>query len=375
MLLVDDDPAILEGVADLLEVYGYTVRTATDGRSALDAMQQYRPDLVISDIMMPEMDGYKFFEAVRSNPAWTSIPFIFLTARGQSMDIRRGQSLGADAYLIKPFEPEDLIIAVDARLRRVSDIRVAAEAEVERMKQQIITIFSHELRTPLTYIYGYVNLLRDQHDVLDKQTMDEMIEGLYRGAERMVKLVEDLMLLVRIDSGVIEMEIALRQSTERVKTIVENVERELRPRAEERSIKLVSDVKDGVADYCVSLYLEDVLNRIVDNAIKFCRTGEGEVSIAIHEADGKLVTAVKDNGIGITPANQELIFERFQQVNRDTMEQQGIGLGLTLARSLTRLHGGDIVVESSPGAGSTFTITLPSGDLAAAGDGGCSLAS
>ena len=115
ILLVDDNPAILEGVADLLELQGYQVLTASSGNQAVTQMQSKKPDLVISDIMMPGMDGYEFYKVVRSNPEWVPIPFIFLTARGQQRDIRRGNSLGADAYLTKPFEPDDLISARSAR--------------------------------------------------------------------------------------------------------------------------------------------------------------------------------------------------------------------------------------------------------------------
>ncbi len=365
ILLVDDDPAILEGVADLLELHGFEVMTARDGRAALSAMQHKVPDLVISDIMMPDMDGYAFFEAVRSNSAWTAIPFIFLTARGQQIDVRRGQILGADAYLIKPFEPEDLLVTVEGRLKRVRDIHSAAQADIDRLKSQLITVFSHELRTPLTYVYGYINLLREQFDMLDRESIMEMLDGIYRGAERLVHLVEDLMLMVRIDSGVVEMEIALGQSMGRVGTIVEKVLGDFQPAAEARNVQIEVDVPDEVAACCASLYLEDALSRLVDNAIKFCRQDHGCVVIRGAEQDGQIMLSVQDNGIGITPAFRELIFERFEQLDRDVLEQQGIGLGLTLARRLVRLHGGDILVESEPGQGSTFTIVLPLNGVAA----------
>ncbi len=359
ILLVDDDPSILEGVADLLSLYGYRVVTATDGYTGLEAMSHTLPDLVISDITMPNMDGYAFFEAVRSNGAWTTIPFIFLTARGQQNDIRRGHSLGADAYLVKPFEPEDLLIAVQGRLSRVRDIQLAAQSETERMKQQLITTFSHELRTPLTYIYGYINLLLDQLETLDPETLREMLVGVFQGAERLVHLVEDLMLLVRIDSGVVEMEVALRQSTERIAVIVDEVLHAYHAAAEARQVQINVSVSEEVGEYCASTYLQDVLSRLVDNAVKFCRQGEGRVVIEGARNDGHLVIAVHDNGIGIAPAHQGLIFERFQQLDRDVLEQQGIGLGLTLARALVQLQGGEIAVESAPGRGSVFTVILP----------------
>src|SRR5687767_11908185 len=210
ILLVDDDPGILESVSDLLRLTGYKVITALNGALALPLMEQYQPDIIISDIMMPVMNGYELFEAVRSNPVWTAIPFIFLTAQGQRKDVAFGQRLGADAYVTKPFEPVDLLLAIENRLMRVRQLTSITEADLARMKQEIITLFSHELRTPLTYIVGYVTLLED-HRSSDPESIDDMVDGVKRGADRLVSLVEDLMLMVRIDGGVVAAEILQRR--------------------------------------------------------------------------------------------------------------------------------------------------------------------
>jgi two-component system sensor histidine kinase/response regulator len=359
ILLVDDDPAILEGVVDLLQLYGYNLLTASDGKLALEVMQDYTPDLVISDIMMPEMDGYEFYEAVRSRPEWVPIPFIFLTARGQQVDIRRGQSLGADAYLVKPFEPEDLLIAIDARLRRARAIQAVTQADVDQMKQQLITIFSHELRTPLTYIYGYVNLLQDGRNELDSDTVDEMLEGVRLGAERLVKLVEDLMLMVRIDSGVVQIEIDQRSEPVELSGVVTTVLDKYQHLAAKNRVVIKTDIAPGLVISGVRAYVGEVLMRLVENAIKFANPGDGEVVITGAVQDETVAVAVADNGIGISPSNQKDIFERFVQLNRDLLEQQGIGLGLPIARSLMELHGGEITLESQVGKGSVFTLLFP----------------
>jgi signal transduction histidine kinase len=369
ILLVDDDPAILEGVADFLRLYGYHVITAVNGYDGLRKMQSRTPELVISDIMMPEMNGYEFYEAVRSNPAWVPIPFIFLTARGQQTDVRRGHDLGADAYLTKPFEPEDLITAVGGRLRRMRDIRSATTSDVEQMKRQLITIFSHELRTPLTYIYGYVNLLLDQHGELAPDATFEMLEGVRKGAERLLRLVDDLMLMVRIDSGVVEMEISLEQIKMSMVEIVTSVVRDYEARAAARGVRLFTMISPELEPLCMSYYLRDALGRLVDNAIKFSKRDRGHVLVSVDHQDSLIRLSVRDDGIGIEPSQIGTIFELFKQVNRDVMEQQGTGLGLTLAMSLVRLQGGDILVESVPGQGSQFTIQLPA-DRYMPGSGG-----
>lgn len=359
VLLVDDDPAILEGVVDLLEFYGYEVLTAGDGQSALDLMGQRTPDLVISDIMMPEMDGFQFYEEVRKNPYWVAIPFIFLTARGQPVDVRRGQSMGADAYLIKPFEPEDLIIAIQARLKRVREIQAATQAHVEGMKQQLMNVFSHELRTPLTYIYGYVSLLQEGHTRLNPQMVDRMLDGVRKGADRLVNLVEDLILLVRIDSGVLKGELDERKAATDMGRVVGDAAESLALRAVERQINLDVQLQNGLQVSGIDLYLVDVFKRLIDNAIKFTPKQGGAITIRSGQDGDHAWVTVQDQGVGISRDDQKRIFERFVQINRAEQEQQGIGLGLSLARELTALHGGRIEVSSEPGQGSTFTVWLP----------------
>jgi signal transduction histidine kinase len=359
ILLVDDDIAILEGVTDLLELSGYHVIPARSGRDALNAMREQVPDLVISDIAMPDMDGYEFFRAVRSNPAWTPIPFIFLTARSQPADVRLGSNLGADAYVTKPFAPDDLLAVVENRLRRVRDIESQVRADVERMKQQLIMVFSHELRTPLTYIYGYVDMLQEQLDELDHETILSMLSGMRRGAERLTRLVEDLMLTVRIDSGVVGTEITLRREPSRLLSIVSDVVGRQQPAAAASGVLIETAVPLELQVDCVPFYLHDAVARLVDNAVKFSKQGGGRVRISAEQRDGEVQLVVSDEGIGIDPRHLPAIFERFSQANREVIEQQGVGLGLTIARDLVRLHGGRITVESEPGVGSTFTIHLP----------------
>ncbi len=361
ILLVDDDPGILEGVADLLALSKYNVLTATDGHVGLRIMQETTPDLIISDIMMPNMDGYQFFEAVRSRPEWVPIPFIFLTARGQRSDINLGTTLGADYYLVKPFEPEDLMAAIAGRLYRVQTIETALRSDIDNIKQQLITIFSHELRTPLTYIYGYVNLLKEQYGTLDEATVQEMLEGIQKGANRLVGLVEDLMLMVRLDSGVVEMEITLRSEPVTLSHILSGITSNLTSLLERHHATLIIDVPSEVRIMCIMEYIQIALNRIVNNGIKFSDRANGRVYITAdyHDDDGMLHITVTDNGIGISADQKDLIFERFQQADRKVLEQQGVGLGLAIAHELVTLHNGRITLESTPGAGASFTMILP----------------
>ncbi|MCJ7567156.1 MAG: response regulator, partial [Anaerolineales bacterium] len=159
ILVVEDDMALLEGIRELLELSEYKVLTATNGQEALEVLEKKHPDLIVSDIMMPEMDGYQFHEKVREQPELSAIPFIFLTARGEKADIRRGKELGADDYITKPFDDEDLLVAVRAKLSRWDNLRQQRDEEVADLKSKILLTLSHEFRTPLTYIINYSDLL------------------------------------------------------------------------------------------------------------------------------------------------------------------------------------------------------------------------
>src|SRR5574341_664767 len=334
VLVVDDDESILTSVADVLRLGGYQLLMAQSGLKALQVLRYHTPDLIVSDITMPDMDGYEFYQAVRSNPDWTTIPFIFLSARGQPKDIRHGYQLGADHYLTKPIDPEDLLVAVEMRLKRTADIQAAARGEVERTKQQLLTVMGHELRTPLNWVYGYVSLLQEGHQVMTDEVVDRMLHSTRQGTV--------------------------------LGPAIEVVVQTLKPRAQEKDIAFTYPPTSDLTVLAVPAYIEDVLRCLIDNAVKFGKEG-GHVWIKVEEQDGWAVISVQDNGIGIEPEQQARLFERFEQIDRDRMEQQGAGLGLAIAKGLVELHGGDIQVESRPGQGSLFTVRLPLANVAPSG--------
>jgi two-component system, sensor histidine kinase and response regulator len=359
VLLVDDDPAILEAVTDLLELNSYEVATAADGRAALTLMVDFTPDVIISDIAMPGMDGLEFFSEVRQKTELNSLPFIFLTARGQKADIQYGYTVGVDDYIIKPFEPSDLIVKIEARLKRVRQIRAAADTETERIKQQLLAMFSHELRTPLTYIYGYSNLLLEERASLDEDDINKMLSGVQSGAERLVRLVEDLMLVVRIENGILQVEIEKRSARVLVGDILDRIQSNVATSASARNVKLDIQADRSLAVRGISQYLEDALLRLVDNAVRFTRPNGGVITIAAQSLDGVARIMVQDEGVGMSPADQERAFELFTQIDRDVQEQQGVGLGLSVARKIIEAHNGTISLTSQPGVGTVVELILP----------------
>jgi len=358
ILVVDDDVTLLESVSDLLRTSGYNLLMASNGAQALRVLQHHTPDLIVSDIAMPEMDGYQLFEAVHNNPAWLAIPFIFLSARGEQKDIRLGYGLGADYYVTKPFESEDLLLAVKSRIKRIAEIQLSTRDEVDRTKQQLMTVFSHELRTPLSWIYGYMSLLQEGHGEMDDDVVDKMLRDMQSGVERLVKLTEDLMLLVYMDTGVTQTEINRYREDVVVSPRIENAVRKLRSKSNKWNIAFTVTTDQNLLVSGVGDYIESIFERLIDNAIKFSKP-DGRVSIEAELVQGKIVVIVKDNGIGIDAEQIPNLFQRFKQIDREKLEQQGVGMGLAIVDGLVRAHGGTVEVTSQPDFGSTFTVTLP----------------
>ena len=362
ILLVEDDVALLEGMGDTLEMMGYRTIKATNGREGLERLAQVRPDLIISDIMMPEMDGYEFHQAVSSMAESSTIPFIFLTAKSDQADVRKGLREGVDAYLTKPFDLEDLLLHVQNKLDRFATIRNQTMAQLDELQRQIVTMFSHELRTPLTYIQGYTDLMADSSGATSSEEMTMFLQGIQAGSRRLNRLVESLLILVQLDTNVFTHEFERFAMVEPdAGRFVRLAATSLEPAATERGLTIAVDIHESLpALRVVSEHLVRILGNLLENAIKFTPEGGPEVVIRAYTSGDRVCFDVQDHGIGISAADQARLFQRFVQINRAQHEQPGIGVGLVIARGLALVHGGDITVQSAVGQGSTFTLWLPS---------------
>jgi two-component system sensor histidine kinase/response regulator len=361
IMVVEDDLALLEGIRELLELSGYRVLIASNGKEALDLLEKERPDLIISDIMMPEMDGYAFHSAVREISQLTSIPFIFLTARGEKSDIRRGRSSGVDDYITKPFDDEDLLAAIRGKLSRFEAVRTQQTEEIADFKHKILLTLSHEFRTPLTYILNYSDLLAQEGGSLSSEDFDEFMVGIKRGAQRLNRLVEDFLILVELESGEARNAYNFRRAqVEDTSAWLRILARRYTAQAEQRGLELKIEVPDGLPHIVVDeAYLSDAIGRLLENAIKFSDSDSKWVRFSADVDKGQLVIRVQDRGIGIADEDLTRLFDVFHQIDRAKREQQGTGSGLAICRGIVELHGGSLQVESELGSGSTFSLVLP----------------
>jgi two-component system sensor histidine kinase/response regulator len=361
VLVVEDNSIMLEGIRDTLEMDGYQVVTALDGLEALERLEQHHPDLIVSDIMMPRLDGYQFFSAVRANSKWVDIPFVFLTAKNQRVDVRLGKQLGADDYLTKPFEAEDLLVVVQAKLERAAVLRASAELEISKLKQNILNTLSHEFRTPLTYIRGYLDLILDEGpERLGIDDLGSFLQRVKRGSDRLSALVDDFIFMVMLETGEIAAAYRLNQTyVEDICELIQAVVAEKTPEAQQRDVRLEIDVIPPLPGTVLHVgYIQNALGRLLDNAIKFSRKGE-RVVVRVRADEEWIDIAVQDRGIGIAPKEIPHLFKRFHQIDREQQEQQGIGAGLVIVKGIVDIHGGRVEVQSRVGQGSTFKLILP----------------
>jgi DNA-binding response OmpR family regulator/anti-sigma regulatory factor (Ser/Thr protein kinase) len=358
ILLVEDDALLAQRVQAILTAKGYNVLHASHGLEALQVMQQQTPSLIISDIVMPQMDGYQFYDAIQRAPRWRSIPFIFLTIKSAPEDTLKGRMLGVDDYVIKPFEPEELLAVVEGRLRRSAALREGWR-ELEQIRRDIIATLSHEFRTPLSTLKAAADLLLQGEVALSAADVRELHEHIQKGRDRLEELVEDFLLAARIETGAIRDDYERERRRVDVASLLGSLSPRWRPRAEEAQLTFELDCPLNLppVEACEE-HLQNAIARLLSNAIKFNRPG-GMVSLAASADEACVRIVVSDTGMGIAPADHERIFHRFVQLERETFEQQGAGLGLPIARGLIGVNGGTLTVESQPNEGSRFIITLP----------------
>ncbi len=361
ILVVEDDLTLLEGIQDILELERYEVLTAEHGVDALRILESATtpPDLIVSDIMMPEMDGIEFLKKVREIDRFVYIPFIFLTAKGEKADIQQAKRLGVDDYVVKPFSADDILIAIDSRLERAREMKRIQAGREDELKRSILTILNHEFRTPLTFVVAYSDMLEDLSAEQADGEMLTFLQGVQNGANRLQRLVENFITLVELETG------SASTNFEHRRQSIANLE-PLLEEALERSRGLITPTRECKLRVMQNLppisgdgnYLSMAVVHLIENACKFSQPGS-PIEVAAHLEAEHIVITVRDQGRGIPEDEFDNIWKSFYQINRSYYEDQGAGSGLAIVKGICELHGGYADVESTVGEGSTFYIYIP----------------
>lgn len=354
ILIIDDDDALRLGLTATLRREGYTVASACNGLEGLEKIKSLKPEMVLSDVMMPPPNGFELRKLISQDPTLASIPFIFLTARSGVEDRVSGIDEGADDYITKPFDPKELVARIEALFRRVEleraagreQMRTIADQEMEQFRHEILQNFHHELRTPLTNILLPLDaILNQKFD--NPEDLTRFIRVARSNAERLESLITDFILLTNIDQGDLN---TVRQPIDVETQLLAPIRRRLE-RYSAKNLQQVNHITLlGEITAPRKEFTHSVLH-LLDNAFKFSPEG-GRVELSIStNAAGDATVLVKDEGPGIPPDLREKVFERFFQVSQgDTREYEGLGVGLTIARAVGEKMGGRVrILDATKG--------------------------
>lgn len=358
ILVIEDEAHILENIVETLDMEGFTVRGANDGQKGIEVAREFLPELIICDIMMPEVNGYGVLLELRNHQPTARIPFIFLTALAEKDDMRKGMELGADDYLTKPFTSAELLGAVNARLQRHDSIVQPYAQQMDSLRQNMTRALPHELRTPLTGIIGYAEMVLMDTETMNPEQIRRMVQVIYKSGMRLYRVIENYLFyaqleLIYMDSRRVE-EIRNNHSA-RASSVIRDVASRIA-----RGAQRVDDINVQVDSVDIKISPENlakVIEEIVDNALKFSEP-QTPVQITGKPNGSAFHLTITDQGRGMTPDQIESI-GAYMQFERKVYEQQGLGLGLVIARRIAELYGGSLSIDSSAGHGTTINIRLP----------------
>ncbi len=368
ILVIDDEPNNFDVIEALLPPDLYTLHYAASGPAALDALDLFRPDVILLDVMMPDMDGMEVCRRVKALPAWVAVPIIMVTALNDKQDLARGLAAGASDFLSKPVSGIELRARVQAMVRikqQYDEIQALAarqsqtvqllEQSLGELRGSLAHRLSHELNTPLNGIMGGLGLLATHLEDLGPDEVQELVDLSLASAQRLERLTQKLLTYLKL-------ELTATPEVDPVGTAVgsrlENLASVIAHR-HQRSLDLMLAVSPGWVVLPGST-LNCLIEEVVDNGFKFSEKGT-PVIVQGEQRGSEYFLAVRDRGRGMTE-EQIASIGAFVQFERSTYEQQGTGLGLKIAKRIVELYGGRCQIESLYEQSTTLSIYLPACD-------------
>ncbi|MBL1177902.1 hybrid sensor histidine kinase/response regulator [Pantanalinema sp. GBBB05] len=357
VLIIEDDLLVRESIQDWLEIQGFQVLGAENGSLGIQLAQERLPDIILCDVEMPGANGYDVLTELRHNPLTIGIPFIFLTGRDTKTDFRQGMNLGADDYLTKPCDPQELLTAIASRLEKHQAVQTQTQKQLEDLRSSIALSLPHELRTPLTGILSAVETLRVLADSIDRATALEIADAVQISAERLHRLIQNFLLYARLEVSAHTTDITPSSqiiTTENPALLIHQTAHQV---AEQRRRSLDLQIElQNVAVAFPEPELRKVLQELVDNAFKFSKSGQS-VQISSRITAETYHIQITNQGRGMT-AEQIANLGAYIQFDRKFYEQQGTGLGLTIAKRLLESYGGKLTIHSLPDQETTVQTTF-----------------
>ncbi|MBM2815804.1 MAG: response regulator receiver sensor signal transduction histidine kinase [Ignavibacteria bacterium] len=395
VLVVDDIPKNIEIIYNILNQEGLEIISANSGMEAIDKAAIQHPDLILLDIMMPDMDGFETVEQLKMNSETENIPVIFLTALRDNAHVIQAFQLGAVDYLPRPFNFEELVARVFTHLeikksrdkieiqnQQLKDIqaKIVQDAqkiiilnekimdseeklkEVSETKDKFFSIIAQDLRNPLGGLNMQIDLLHQYFDKMSREEIKAAVESMYKTSKKNFEMFENLLIWSKIQIGTLDYFPEPRD----VHPIITEAMAFLKPLADMKNIEIISDVNESTFACFDNFMMGVIFRNLISNAIKYTNTGgkvritSGEISSDINQKQ-YLEIKISDTGIGLDTDLIPRLFkiESLRQPSVGTGEEKGIGLGLIICKEFINKHGGSLIVETIPNTGSTFCFTVP----------------
>lgn len=375
ILIVDDIPDNLYILGMALKKSGFDISIVSESKTTFSAVREYNPDLILLDILMPEMDGYQVCEELKKDEFSKDIPVIFLTARSSAEDVIKGFKTGAADYIIKPFSIQEAIARImthielkrqrDMNLQYIEQLKLAndmlSKAEKELIdlnasKDKFFSLISHDLRNPFQGFIGLTDLLVTDFDDFTPDELRNIVGDINTSARKLNKLLENLLTWAKLQNG----RLVFNPEKLNIRDIAGESISMFSELAMEKNITVANHIPDSITLVADKFMLETVFRNILSNAVKFTFRN-GEISFSSGIINGNTFIHVTDSGIGMNNEELKNLFRIDNDFTRvGTNNETGTGLGLILCKDLIEKNNGYIDVKSVKGKGTTFTLVFQS---------------
>lgn len=358
ILVVDDSPANLQILTDILNTR-FKVLIANNGPKAIQLANQHpQPDIILLDIIMPEMDGYEVCKHIKQNPKTSDIPIIFVTAQSAEESETKGFSLGAADYVTKPLRPTVILTRIETQLalqRTKNELLMAKEKaeEATRLKDKFVTLVAHDLRAPLSSIVGLVECVVEDEEYPLHEDHHKLLSNAVSSGWNLTNMIEEILNISRLQSG----KITLKKTFFDSHFLIAEILNRLDPMRSKKELVIQNQIPENTRIFADRSLLGEVLQNLIANAIKFSHPLQ-TIKLYIPEHNNALIS-IQDEGVGIPEETRPKLFLVEEKISTTgTLGERGTGFGLPFSYDIMKAHGGNLTVESTPEQGTTFHLHI-----------------
>ena len=358
ILIVDDNSNNLNMLFDFFEGKDFEIMSAKNGTAALEIIKAQKMDIILLDVVMPEVNGFEVCQKLKMDESTRNIPVIFMTALAETEDKVKGLDLGAVDYITKPLQPEEVLARVNTHLK-IRQLQnelqesLDREKELNILKTRLISIAAHEIRNPLAAINMSCQLLQMYNEQLEPAKKERHFQRINQGIKRCTKILDEVLMMAKNELNQIKIHREAINLKEKISEILEDF----------KIISMGSHTIEFNYNCPETIYLIDknllthVISNLLSNALKYSPENT-TIQLITLQVDKDVILKVNDQGRGISEKDQEHLFEAFYRANNSS-DRSGMGLGLSIVKQFVEQWGGKITVYSKLNEGSSFTVTIP----------------